>query len=113
MQKKKTSFLTFFYKKKKISKGVEQPVLVALMAGDAAHFSESINETEIVQRVMEVLRRRFPNAPDPIKHVITRWKADKFSRGTYSYYSVNSGLEDYDVLGRTCFFLSVSEMSNP
>jgi Flavin containing amine oxidoreductase len=40
--------------------------------------------------------------PDPVHAVVTRWGADEWSRGSYSYVAANSGWEDIQVC-TSCF----------
>ena len=38
------------------------------------------------------------NVPTPRETVVTRWRADPWSRGSYSYVSTKSSGNDYDIL---------------
>ncbi|KAL5340788.1 flavin-containing amine oxidoreductase-domain containing protein [Aspergillus crustosus] len=78
------------------------PVLIALMAGDAAHQAERTPDAEIIAEVMSQLRNVFKHAavPDPLETIITRWAGDKFTRGTYSYVAEEALPGDYDLMAK-------------
>lgn len=78
------------------------PVLIALMAGDAAHQAEAMADQEIVAEVLSELRNIFKlkTVPDPLETIVTRWKADKFTRGTYSYVAADALPGDYDLMAQ-------------
>ncbi|KAL4941553.1 hypothetical protein BDV06DRAFT_194221 [Aspergillus oleicola] len=78
------------------------PVLIALMAGDAAHQAECTPDAEIISEVMSQLRNVFKQAavPDPLETVITRWASDKFTKGTYSYVAAEALPGDYDLMAK-------------
>lgn len=75
------------------------PVLVALVAGDAASVMECIGDDVIVGRCMAVLKEIFGSSvPLPKECVVTRWRADPWARGSYSFVAVGASGSDYDVL---------------
>lgn len=78
------------------------PVLIALMAGDAAHEAEQTSDTVIVTEVMERLRKCFPEdtVPDPSETIVTRWKSDRFARGSYSFVAAAAQYGDYDLMAQ-------------
>ncbi|KAL3464670.1 flavin-containing amine oxidoreductase-domain containing protein [Aspergillus heterothallicus] len=78
------------------------PVLIALMAGDAAHQAERTPDVEIITEVMSQLRNVFKHAaiPDPLETIITRWASDKFTKGTYSYVAAEALPGDYDLMAK-------------
>ncbi|KAJ5814855.1 Winged helix-turn-helix transcription repressor DNA-binding [Penicillium riverlandense] len=78
------------------------PVLIALMAGDAAHQAERTSDAEIIGEVTSQLRNVFKHAtvPDPLETIITRWGSDRFTRGSYSYVAAAALPEDYDLMAR-------------
>ncbi|KAL5000588.1 flavin-containing amine oxidoreductase-domain containing protein [Aspergillus recurvatus] len=79
------------------------PVLIALMAGDAAHQAECTPDAEIIAEVMCQLRNVFKQVavPDPLETIITRWASDKFTRGTYSYVAAEALPGDYDLMAKS------------
>lgn len=78
------------------------PVLIALMAGDAAHQAEAMTDQEIVTEVLSELRNIFKSktVSDPLETIVTRWKSDKFTRGTYSYVAADALPGDYDLMAQ-------------
>ncbi|KAA8649885.1 putative lysine-specific histone demethylase Aof2 [Aspergillus tanneri] len=79
------------------------PVLVALMAGDAAHQAECTPDAEIIAEVTSQLRNVFKHTavPDPLETIITRWRSDKFTRGSYSYVAAQALPGDYDLMAQS------------
>lgn len=79
------------------------PVLIALMAGDAAHQAENIPDDEIIAEVTGQLRNVFKHAvvPDPLETIITRWASDKFTRGSYSYVAAEALPDDYNIMAQS------------
>jgi lysine-specific histone demethylase 1 len=78
------------------------PVLVGLMAGDAAHQAEQMPDAEIVEEVTTQLRNVFKHTviPDPLETIITRWASDPFTRGSYSFVAAGAKPEDYDLMAQ-------------
>ena len=76
------------------------PVLLALVAGQSAHIMENVSDDVIVGRCIAVLKGIFgdKNVPQPKEAVVTRWRADPWARGSYSFVSVGSSGTDYDLL---------------
>ncbi|XP_044734274.1 lysine-specific histone demethylase 1A [Chrysoperla carnea] len=76
------------------------PVLIALVAGEAAALMENISDDVIVSRCINVLKGIFGNGcvPQPKETIVTRWRADPWSRGSYSFVAVGSSGSDYDLL---------------
>lgn len=72
-------------------KAAGKPVLLGFLAADDAAAKESLTDAQIIASAMTVLRAIFgPGIPEPIDHQITRWAADPFARGSYSFNAVNS-----------------------
>ncbi|KAM7252961.1 hypothetical protein ACFE04_025579 [Oxalis oulophora] len=88
-----------FYSYSTVSGG---PLLVALVAGDAAIKFELMSPVESVKKVLEILRGIYhPKGivvPDPVQAVCTRWGKDCFTYGSYSYVAIGSSGDDYDIL---------------
>lgn len=74
------------------------PVLLALVAGEAAAIMENVSDDVIVGRCLAVLKGIFGSVPQPRETVVTRWRADPWSRGSYSYVATGSSGSDYDIL---------------
>ncbi|XP_051152258.1 lysine-specific histone demethylase 1 homolog 2 [Andrographis paniculata] len=78
------------------------PVLIALVAGEAAQLFENTEPTASVRQVLGILRGIYGwkgiEVPDPIQSICTRWGADPLSCGSYSHIQVGSSGVDYDIL---------------
>jgi lysine-specific histone demethylase 1 len=81
-----------------------KPVLIALMAGSAAHQAEQESNDRLVEEVTGRLAKIFApkRIPHPSEVIITRWKRDPFARGSYSYVGANTQPGDYDVMAQPC-----------
>lgn len=79
------------------------PVLIALMAGDAANQAERIPDADIITEVTGQLRNVFKHTavPDPLETIVTRWGTDRFTRGSYSYVAAEALPGDYDLMARS------------
>lgn len=79
-----------------------KPVLVALLAGDAAHYAEASTNDQLVKEVTDRLDSMFaPNhVPLPSETIVTRWKRDPYAGGSYSYVGPKTQTGDYDVMAR-------------
>ncbi|KAF1359368.1 hypothetical protein EJ07DRAFT_155821 [Lizonia empirigonia] len=79
-----------------------KPTLVALMAGDAAHYAEATSNDQLIKEVTDRLDSMFsPNpVPLPTESIVTRWSKDPYARGSYSYVGAKTRTGDYDVMAR-------------
>lgn len=78
-----------------------RPMLIALMAGHAAYQAEQTDTHTLMEEVTQRLRQVFsPSVPEPREVIVTRWKSDPFTRGTYSYVGPRTKPQDYDVMAR-------------
>ena len=77
-----------------------RPVLISLMAGDAAHQAETASDTELVAEVTHELAKIFQQTkvPEPLETIVTRWGKDRFARGSYSYVGNMSKPGDYEAM---------------
>jgi monoamine oxidase len=79
-----TTFLNY-------NKTLGMPVLVALNAGDTARVLENMTDAEVVASAMAVVRAMYGGAaPDPVQSFVTRWAADPWARGSYSFFAVGN-----------------------
>ncbi|XP_014771252.1 lysine-specific histone demethylase 1A isoform X1 [Octopus bimaculoides] len=76
------------------------PVLLALVAGEAAAIMENVSDDVIIGRSIAVLKGIFGNnaVPQPKETLVTRWRADPWARGSYSYVAAGSSGNDYDLM---------------
>ncbi len=77
-----------------------RPVLISLMAGDAAHQAENSSDADLVAEVTQELAKIFKQTmvPQPIETIVTRWGKDRFARGSYSYVGAASLPGDYEAM---------------
>lgn len=61
---------------------------VDLSADEEALRAQFVDENETKQHIMERLKGRFQNVPEPEKLYITRWSRNRFVRGSYTSYPV-------------------------
>ncbi|XP_038711213.1 protein FLOWERING LOCUS D-like isoform X1 [Tripterygium wilfordii] len=78
------------------------PLVIALVAGEAAHKFESMPPTDALTKVLQILKGIYEprgiNVPEPIQTVCTRWGSDPFCLGSYSNVAVGSSGDDYDIM---------------
>lgn len=79
-----------------------KPVLVALLAGDAAHYAESTSNDQLVKEVTDRLASMFAPKPVPLpsETIVTRWQRDPYACGSYSYVGPQTQAGDYDIMAR-------------
>ena len=76
-----------------------KPVLLCFQAGSVARVAESLSDEGIVASAMAWIRSAFgKDAPDPEAFQITRWAADPFTFGSYSFFAKGSTPEDLTAL---------------
>eukprot|EP01119_Soliformovum_irregulare_P003657 TRINITY_DN1452_c0_g1_i3.p1 TRINITY_DN1452_c0_g1~~TRINITY_DN1452_c0_g1_i3.p1 ORF type:complete len:534 (+),score=46.05 TRINITY_DN1452_c0_g1_i3:81-1682(+) len=84
------------------------PVLMVMVGGPLARELEGLSDAAIQARVMPSLARLFGNVSEPVEMHMTRWREDRFARGSYSYVGVGGVVEDMDRLsepqGHRIFF---------
>ena len=71
----------------------DSPVLVGIRGGAAARSLESLSDENAVAEVVEAMA-----APEPTGAVVTRWAADPYARGSYSFVAVGSSPADQRAL---------------
>lgn len=91
-----------FYSYHTVSGG---PVLIALVAGEAAKNFESTDPSILIHRVLTVLKGIYSqkgiDVPNPIQTICTRWGNDPLSHGSYSHVRVGSSGSDYDLMAES------------
>lgn len=77
-----------------------RPILISLMAGDAAHQAEKSTDAELVAEVTRELAKIFKQQiiPSPLETIVTRWGTDRFARGSYSFVGAKSEPRDYETM---------------
>lgn len=86
-----------------------KPVLMCFLAGSAARAAEALSDEQLVADAMGWLRQAFgENVPAPVAWQRTRWAADPFALGSYSYIAKGATLADLEALaapvGERLFF---------
>ena len=88
---------TYFINDQAHEGNYENHIMTAWIGGVQAEQWENRTDEETVDHVVKNLRRMFPppfDVPHPTKFVVTRWKSDPFTRGTYHYHRV--GIDTYE-----------------
>lgn len=90
----------------------KSPVLIALVAGEAANKLENVSDEIIVGSAIAVLKGIFGSSavPQPKETVVTRWKSDEWSRGSYSFVAAGSSGNDYDLMASPVAPLALTGM---
>ena len=79
-----------------------QPILLGFNAADFGREIETWRDEEIVESAMATLRTIFgEQIPDPTDYQITRWNADPFAYGSYSFNALGSTPEMRDQLAHS------------
>jgi lysine-specific histone demethylase 1 len=69
------------------------PVLCALISGSPAERMEAVaSDDKVAERALRALRKIFGShaVPKPLEVCVTRWRADPYARGSYSFVQVGS-----------------------
>lgn len=78
-----------------------QPILVGFNAGSYARTVETWADEETIAAAMEVLRRVYgASVPNPVKALVTRWTADPFAQGAYSFIAKGASPKDIEALAK-------------
>lgn len=76
-----------------------EPTLLTFAAGPAAIATREWSDVQVVESILEQLRRLFgDDVPAPIGVERTAWQDDPFSHGSYAYMAVGSRTADHDDL---------------
>lgn len=91
-------FFTFWAVNRCLKTG--NPILLFLVAGKAANNIETVAQESVIGSLMHAIRSAHPgkDVPDPLRATITKWGADPFSGGAYSYVAVGATGKDYNIL---------------
>ncbi len=69
------------------------PLLVGLRGGAAARSREALSDQDAIGEVLAAM-----DAPEPTGALVTRWAADPYARGSYSFLAVGSSPADLRAL---------------
>jgi hypothetical protein len=75
-------------------------ILQTLISGSEAAKAEQRSDAEIVDDVLSTLRHLYSDIkiPTPEQFKVTRWGADEFSRGSYTFLPPGATDQDYNIL---------------
>ncbi|XP_062836737.1 lysine-specific histone demethylase 2 isoform X2 [Anolis carolinensis] len=75
-------------------------VLMSVITGDAVATIKNLDDKQVVQQCMAVLRELFKEqeVPDPVKYFITRWNKDPWIQMAYSFVKTGGSGEAYDII---------------
>uniref|UniRef100_A0A3Q2CQ89 [histone-H3]-N(6),N(6)-dimethyl-L-lysine(4) FAD-dependent demethylase n=1 Tax=Cyprinodon variegatus TaxID=28743 RepID=A0A3Q2CQ89_CYPVA len=78
----------------------KQAVLMSIISGDAVSAVGDMEEKDVVDECVKVLRELFKeqDVPDPLSYFVTRWSKDEWSQMSYSFVKTGGSGEAYDVL---------------
>lgn len=73
-------------------------ILVAFSSGSNALRLEKLSDFQIKEEALAALHSMFGTVPEPKEVIITRWQADEFACGSYSFNKVNQDEDDRENL---------------
>uniref|UniRef100_A0A3Q2TCI5 Lysine demethylase 1B n=1 Tax=Fundulus heteroclitus TaxID=8078 RepID=A0A3Q2TCI5_FUNHE len=78
----------------------KQAVLMSIMSGDAVSAVENLEDKQVVDECLKVLRELFKEqeVPEPLSYFVTRWSKDVWSQMSYSFVKTGGSGEAYDIL---------------
>jgi monoamine oxidase len=89
---------TLFYNGQAVYK---QNLLIGFSEGMEALRVEALTDAQILAEALQSLHEMFGTAiPAPSSVIVSRWHADPYSRGSYSYYRLGSRPSDRTELGK-------------
>jgi polyamine oxidase len=78
-----------------------EPILAGFLLGPFARDSELLTADELREETVKVLTGMFgAKARVPEKVAVSRWVADPYSRGSYSFAAPGGGMKDYEALAQ-------------
>jgi monoamine oxidase len=79
----------------------QQPVLLGFNAGKYGKDSEALSDKVLIFDGMQTLQKTYGKTiPDPKGYLITRWNADPYAKGAYSFIGVGASTKDYNELAK-------------
>uniref|UniRef100_A0A3B4Z7Y7 [histone-H3]-N(6),N(6)-dimethyl-L-lysine(4) FAD-dependent demethylase n=1 Tax=Stegastes partitus TaxID=144197 RepID=A0A3B4Z7Y7_9TELE len=78
----------------------KQAVLMSVITGDAVPAVRDLEDKEVVDECMKVLRELFKEqeVPEPVQFFVTHWSKDMWSQMSYSFVKTGGSGEAYDIL---------------
>lgn len=80
---------------------LDQNILTGFAVGNFGKEMESFTDAQITEQAMAILRKMYGNQiPLPQSQLITKWGADPFAYGSYSFAKAGFVPQDREILGR-------------
>ncbi|XP_041868041.1 lysine-specific histone demethylase 1B isoform X2 [Melanotaenia boesemani] len=78
----------------------KQAVLMSVISGDAVPAVRDLEDKDVVDECMKVLRELFKEqeVPEPLNYFVTHWSKDMWSQMSYSFVKTGGSGEAYDIL---------------
>nr|XP_009937713.1 PREDICTED: lysine-specific histone demethylase 1B isoform X2 [Opisthocomus hoazin] len=78
----------------------KQSILMSVVTGDAVTTIKNLDDNQVLQQCMTVLRELFKEqeVPDPVKFFVTRWSKDPWLQMAYSFVKTGGSGEAYDII---------------
>ncbi|XP_010159424.1 PREDICTED: lysine-specific histone demethylase 1B isoform X2 [Eurypyga helias] len=78
----------------------KQSILMSVVTGDAVTTIKNLDDQQVLQQCMTVLRELFKEqeVPDPVKFFVTRWSKDPWLQMAYSFVKTGGSGEAYDII---------------
>ncbi|TRY56568.1 hypothetical protein DNTS_008400 [Danionella cerebrum] len=78
----------------------EQCVLVSGVSGEALALMKDLQDHQVVEHCMKVLRELFPeqDVPEPLQFWVTHWSQDPWAQMSYSFVKTGGSGEAYDII---------------
>ena len=69
----------------------DRPALIGFLIGKEALRSEKLGKIKVTEEALKALSSMYPEQtiPEPVEVIMTNWKSDPFSNGSYSFVSKN------------------------
>ena len=84
---------------------VSDYALVGWLSGEDAELVEQMDSQQVAKVITEEILRKFfhPEFPEPESVFMTKWKADRFTRGAYTFISTTSSVRDIEKLSQPIY----------
>ncbi|XP_060706223.1 lysine-specific histone demethylase 2 isoform X3 [Hemiscyllium ocellatum] len=78
----------------------EHCVLMSVISGDAVAVVRDMQEQQVAELCMSVLRELFKEeeVPDPVRYFVTHWSKDPWAQMAYSFIKAGGSGEAYDII---------------
>ncbi|XP_043089036.1 lysine-specific histone demethylase 1B isoform X4 [Puntigrus tetrazona] len=78
----------------------EECVLMTVVTGEALSLLRGLQDSQVVDLCMSVLRELFEEqeVPEPLRFLVTRWSTDPWAQMSYSFVKTGGSGEAYDII---------------